>query len=201
MKARELRDTTNREEKHGVKQEMQVIQTVSTPEKRKTEAAVIDLTGDEERSVKRNRLNDALPSSPLLRFAKDTDRERIVGEVPARLNRFPALTLGEMITRMEWIGDTKNGASTKSRFSRVFSCSYGRTAYYNHRAAWIHLKETGALERYTGEELWMPIYSSSSGKANGNSGSRDDDDIDDIEEIEDFTESDHRYFERPSIEF
>lgn len=158
----------------------------SSPDKRKIEAVVIDLTGLEEPTVKRNRfMNETEQSSPLRHRTRDEGIRKNVGEVPARLNSFPAATLKEMTTRMMWIGDTRNGATTKGRFGMVFNCNYGRTAYYNHRSVWIHLKETGALAEYAGTESWKSIYSANAYKVKGMSEPKDDDEDD----IEDFTQN------------
>lgn len=60
------------------------------------------------------------------------------------------------------------------------------------------LQGHGCSGGYTGEELWMPIYSEFSGKAGASSRAAVDDD-EDIEEFEELTQP-VRLSKKPSIE-
>lgn len=128
----------------------ETVKKVASPEKRKAESVVIDLTGEDDRDEKRTKFGRIGSSSPLRRYSSLDMKEMNVGDVPLKLNKFPALTLKEMVVRLEWITDARNGTTTKQRFERVFRCKYGRTAFYNHRGVWAHMKETGGLDAFTG---------------------------------------------------
>lgn len=77
LKDRDVTILFIREDKINIKQEdaEQAMHTAASLEKRKMDAIVIDLTYDEDCTEKRNKLNNAMASSPLRRFAKGMDEE------------------------------------------------------------------------------------------------------------------------------
>lgn len=161
--------------KASIKREQSVdlLTPISSPEKRKSFTAhgAIDLTiSSDEESGKRNRLDEKGASSPLMRYSRLKGEPEYIGGVPAKVNRFPAQSIGEMNTRLQWIADNQHKGSTEDMFGRVFNCKYSRSTYYNHRSVWLYLKSRGDLQRYVGSEQWMPVYSANASTALSGSG-------------------------------
>lgn len=144
------------------------IKTESSPEKSISRLGpeVIDLTLHTEGPVeKRMRLREdgsASPTKKASNIERRTDRSGIsdnemIGYAPAKLSKFPARTVMEMDRRLMWIAREKG--SLEARFSTVFSCKFVASSYHNHRNAWEHLKEVGAIMSAGGDDEWHPLYS------------------------------------------
>lgn len=143
---------------------------VSSPMKRKAakdevKDEVIDLTISDTHTLKKRKnspkegtgYNDIIPSSPLQAY---TDLEDVadVGSRPIRLPRFPAKTVGEMVTRIEWIvAKGPSDESVKRRYSKMFSCDYAKSTYYLHQRAWRWLRDNGVLDEARDDDLWGPL--------------------------------------------
>lgn len=145
-----------------------------TPEKRKTaeehlENNVIDLTelletptGKKMRLTKReDRSTSTIPLSPsserpLQATHMESEGFEIIGTRPAKLSRFPAKTVHEMTTRLDWIVSNKTGGTVEQRFAKVFSCDFKVSTYHRHRKAWKHMMDTSMLTNKAGTDLWGP---------------------------------------------
>lgn len=100
-------------------------------------------------------------TSPLRRRASTENLEEI-GTRPAKLSKFPARTIGQMVSRIEWIASQDESASAdtvKERFEKVFSCNYAKTTYYSHQRAWKWLRDNGVLDERKDSDLWAPLAS------------------------------------------
>lgn len=86
-----------------------------------------------------------------------TVAEEIVGSRPARLSVFPAKTVKEMATRLEWIVVHGRVGTVEQRFAKVFSCEWKESTYYKHQRVWKHLSDTSALVNINGTDLWGPL--------------------------------------------
>lgn len=100
----------------------------TSPSKRKALMAqdVIDLTEPDDRTEKRYKKEVVEASSPLRSFTALESGKYNIGDVPAKLNKFPAMTVGEMSTRFQWIEDNKGAGAIDVRFKSVFTCKFGR---------------------------------------------------------------------------
>lgn len=125
--------------------------------KRKALATVIDLTSSpDEPLAKRSRPFDRSSPSPT-RIRSENIWE--VGYVPARLNKFPPLTIADLDVRLQWMKDNECIGTTQERFDMVFNCRYTKSTYYNHRNLWKALKDNGALQALESTDEWLPVYS------------------------------------------
>lgn len=125
-------------------------------------ADVIDLTRlDEAGMVKRQRTEyESLePDSPL-RPRSSNKNVTTIGAVPSRLSSFPARTVQEMVSRIEWIVTHDDPITTAARYARVFSCDFKGPTYYKHQSVWRWLKDNGRLSNISGTDLWSPLASS-----------------------------------------
>lgn len=120
-----------------------------SPKKKKTE----------EEDAKRGSC-DPCPASPLKLFSAMDDVAE-VGARPARLARFPARTVGQMVPRIGWIvAQSHSGESdetVKSLFMKVFSCEYKKTTYYKHQGVWRWLRDNSVLDESKESDLWGPL--------------------------------------------
>lgn len=138
--------------------------------KREWEPETIDLTKSDSPSPKKPRVlsrkedsqEEPAPTSPtpspLTRLHNNTNDVNDVGSKPARLSTFPARTVGQMVSRIQWIvaqGDSDE--TVKSRFSRVFSCRYAKSTYFLHQRAWKWLHDNGVLQEASDSDLWGPL--------------------------------------------
>lgn len=150
----------------------------SSPAKRKTAInsvsdEVIDLTTMEIASPKRVKTHinprDASDdgkcaytlSSPL-KGRESSESCEEVGTRPAKLSSFPARTVGQMASRIEWIALKETSDNVGFRFSRVFSCEFKRSTYYRHRRAWKWLNDNGVLDSAIPSDLWAPLVKAAS---------------------------------------
>lgn len=122
---------------------------------------IIDLTkSDRGVTEKKTKLHTYIedPSSPL-RTRSNNEEVEFVGVMPVRLSSFPARTVGEMVTRIEWIVTQDEPKTTAARFQKVFSCDFKGPTYYKHQGIWKWLKDNGRLSCISGTDLWAPLAS------------------------------------------
>lgn len=96
------------------------------------------------------------PTSPFI--SKPTnDNVEFIGIRPARLSKFPARTVHEMVSRIEWIVNSETPRSTAARYNQVFSSEFKGSTYYKHQGIWKWLKDHNKLASTPGNDLWKEV--------------------------------------------
>lgn len=123
---------------------------------------VIDLTRQDEPGLakKLRTENSMIELDSPLRYRSSNNNITVIGAVPTRLSSFPARTVQEMVSRIEWIATNDEPATTAARYARVFSCDFKGPTYYKHQGVWRWLKDHGRLSNLAGTDLWSPLATS-----------------------------------------
>lgn len=148
--------------------------STTTPGERKVGKRVIDLTNFESPMAKKQKVikreiesasagiatyNSASTGSvsPPTASQMETEGFEIVGSRPAKLSVFPAKTVKEMTSRLNWIVSNKTLGTLDQRFQKVFSCEFKESTYHRHRRAWKHMMNASMLDNKEGTDLWGPL--------------------------------------------
>lgn len=124
----------------------------------KSRNSVIDLTFDEP-AEKRFKGDKPQPPSSPSKVNQYTSSIKMVGEAPARLSKFPARSVADMISRMEYIGNAEKGGTVVSRYNAVFSSKFYSTTFYRHQRYWRLLVDRGLLSTVSLDDDWKTIVS------------------------------------------
>lgn len=158
-----------------VKQELlSPLKREPSPLKRRLDVGVIDLTSSPDEPLDKRSRTSSRYSSPSPSGRGSITRANI-GGIPARLGKFPPLTIKDLDTRLQWMEDNVDSGTTKERFRSVFACEFTKSTYYNHKNLWKALKESGSLNAFDGDDEWMPVYSANVGKNATDSSDQDQD--------------------------